>query len=129
MSIATSTPVSLRHPACTSVEVEPPGCALISRKQPRSCARRDHPLHVDRVGLALADQAAGRVGEDVEVRVVHRAQHALGLLRGRQLELAVDRRDDEVELAEDVVRQVELAVLQDVDLDALQHRDARQLAR
>ena len=45
-----------------------------------------------------------------------------------RLNLLCTARDDEVELREDGVGQIEAAVLEDVDLDALQQRDAAQLA-
>ena len=67
------------------------------------------------------------MGEQREVRMIHRAQDALGLFGARQVEAAVHRADHQIEPRQHVVRQVEAAVFQDVHLDALQQRDAVQL--
>ena len=64
--------------------------------------------------------------EDGHTRIVERLEDALGLLRSRQIELAVHRGDHDVELGQDRVGQIEGAVLEDVHLDAREHRDSRQ---
>src|SRR3712207_8995715 len=52
--------------------------------------------------------------DHVHERMLHRAQHALGLLRLREPERGVEARDHPVELLEHVVRVVERAVREDV---------------
>ncbi len=59
--------------------------------------------------------------------MIHRAQDALGLLGARQVEVAVHRTDHQIEPRQHLIRQVEVAVFEDVHLDALEQRDAVQL--
>ena len=92
------------------------------------CFRLANDLqHVDIVGLPLADQSSAGVGEQGYMRVVERLQHSLRLLCPAQVELAVDRRHDQVELGKHGVGQIEVPVVQNVDLDALEHPDALEL--
>lgn len=58
-----------------------------------------------------------------EVRVIHRHQNPFGLFLLRELEIIVHRADDEIELAEHVVRHVQAAALQDIHLEPLEQRD------
>ena len=83
--------------------------------------------HVDIVGLPVGDQPAEGVGEDRKVRVVHRPQDALGLLGAAEIEPAVDGADDEVEIAENVIGKIEASILENIDLDPFQQRDAEPL--
>jgi hypothetical protein len=73
---------------------------LISSAVPVSTRRR-RPLEVDVHRRALVDLAAGQVADHVDVRVLHRGEHALG--RDRR-ERGVDRRDHPVEPGERLVR-------------------------
>ena len=63
--------------------------------------------------------------EEVDVRVRERAAHPARHLGPRLLEHAVDRRDDQVELGEQLVGIVERAVRPDVALGAGEHADSR----
>ena len=83
--------------------------------------------HVDVIRVALFDQAAAGVRQHREVGMIHGAQDASGLLRARQMKLAVHRTDHQVEPAQHLVRQVEAAIFQDVHLDSLEQRDAVEL--
>ena len=55
----------------------------------RDAARRglgEHLVQVDRVGLPLEQQAAGRVAENREMGIVHGGEHASSHLRFRHSE-------------------------------------------
>ena len=58
--------------------------------------------------------------------VVHRAQNALGLGLGVEIEFVMDGAHGEIEALQDLVRQIERAVSQDVDLGGFQDVDAMQ---
>ena len=119
----------LGHAAMEIGKIEPVGMGVQFDEAAAVLRGGDDPCHIDIVGLALADEAPGRMGKDGEMRPVHRAQDALSLLLTRQVELAVDGGDDEVELAQDVVRQVELSVFENIDLDPLQQREPHGFSR
>ena len=57
-------------------------------------------VEVERVGIAALDQAAGRVPERVDQRVLQRAHHPLGHLALAHPERRVHARHDPVELLE-----------------------------
>ena len=59
--------------------------------------------------------------------MIHRAQHAHGLAARAQIEMAVHRGNDEIELGEQRIGQRQRAVRENVDLDALQEPDALEL--
>ncbi len=61
------------------------------------------------------------MSENAEKRVVHGPENPLGLLRGAQRERAVHGADDEVQATKDRVGKVEIAVFEDIDLNAFQH--------
>ena len=88
----------------------------------------DDAGHVDVVGLALGDQPPGGVGEDGEVGVVHGLEDAPGLVGAAEVELAVHPGDHQVELAQDLIRQVQAAVREDVHLDALEDPEGHPFA-
>ena len=71
--------------------------------------------------------AAGAVAEDVGVRVRHRRDHAVGHRLLAHAQLRVHAGDDDVELGEQVVVLVEAAVVEDVDLDAGEDAERREL--
>src|SRR5437763_3737980 len=83
----------------------------------RACLERalDHPLDVDVACRTLRDPAAREVADAVDVRVLHRIEHALGRTRVRRV---VHRRDYPVERREILVCHVHLAARADVRLDA-----------
>ena len=84
------------------------------------CACGEHVVRVE-VRLRSArthDLAAGAVAQDVDVRVRNGEHHPAGHLRFGHRELRVHRRDDDVEVGEQVVGQVERSVHEDVDLHA-----------
>ena len=55
------------------------------------------------------------------------AQNALGLFDARQLKAAVHRTHHQIKPLQYGIRQIEAAILEDVDLDALEQGDAAQL--
>ena len=66
----------------------------------------------------------GRVGDHVDVRVLDRVQDALRQLGTRLPPPDMQRRDDEVERREQLVRVVELAVGADLQLAAVEQPEA-----
>ena len=91
--------------------------------------RVDDGGHVERIRLALQEPAPGRMAEDVDVRVLDRAQQPIGHLLLILIERGMHRGDDEVEGGEAVVGEVERAVRPDVAFDAREEPDAGALAR
>ena len=67
------------------------------------------------------------MAEDVHVRVRDRADHARGHRVRAHPELGVHARDDDVELGEQLFFLIECAVVEDVDLDAAQDPQRREL--
>jgi len=82
--------------------------------------------HVHVVGLAASQQAACGMGQQLEMRVVHGLQDALGLAGAGKLEAGMDRSDHHVEARKNRVGQIQAAVLQDVHLDAGEQPNAAQ---
>jgi hypothetical protein len=87
----------------------------------------DDPRHVHVIRLTLLNQPARRVGQDVKVRPVHRAQDAFGLLLTREVQAAMHGADHQIQPAQNVVRQIQLPVLQNVDLDPFEQRNTGEL--
>ena len=88
---------------------------------------RYHAVHVDLVWFALADQPAGRMPDDGNVAVLHGPHHPLGLGLARQIEERMHRGHDHVEFRKRRIRQIEAAVLENIDLDALEDREVLEL--
>ena len=65
--------------------------------------------------------------EDVDVRARHRKHHATGHLRAIHPQLGMHAAHDDIELREQVVIQIERAVLEDVDLHPGQDPEGREL--
>ena len=85
----------------------------------RACLLQ-HGIHVDGVRITRQQETPRRVAEDGEMRVVERAEDALGhpgLVHG---EPGMYRPDDEIEAGEQVFVVIERAVGKDVRLDALE---------
>ena len=92
-------------------------------RHPQLGGAAEDDLEVELGRLAAVDQPRRGVAEDVDLRVLQGAQHALGLLRGRQVEAGVEGDEDEVEPGEHLVLEVERAVAQDVHLHRAQDAD------
>ena len=122
--MTSGTPRSRASLAWTSLKIEPIDLAvdLDGDAVPRRGV--DDRFDVDRVRLALQDPPAGRMAEDVDVRVLDGAQQAVGHLLPILVERGVHRGDHEVERGEAVVGEVERAVGLDVALDAGEQADA-----
>ena len=106
------------EPRVRVAQVQPVGLGVDLERGSRLRGPRDDALDVDVGSGPLQDPPAGQVSDAVDVRVVDRAQDALGRVA---LERGVHRRDDPVELREHLVGDVERAVGADVDLDSAQH--------
>jgi hypothetical protein len=85
-----------------------------------------HARQVDVAGGSLVDEPPGRVGQDAEAGLVHGAQQPLGLLLACQVEAVMDGAHDNIQPSQEVIGQVERAVLQNVNLHALEQDDAAQ---
>ena len=89
--------------------------------------RRKNAIHVDFIWFALADQAASRMAENGEMTVPHRAYHAFGLRLARKIKKRVHRSDHHVQLFERRIRQIEAAILENIDLNALEDGETLEL--
>ena len=109
-----------RAPRPFDREVQPVGGAvhLEDRAGSRGGSVDRVPVEVEVV--ARADHPARWVGNDVHVRVLDRVEHALGQLGAWLAPRDVERRDDEVERGEELVRVVELPVRADLELAAVE---------
>ena len=96
-SIRTITPASAAARAWNSFMSRRSGAALISIIVPFLAAAAITRGHVDRVGRAGLDLAAGRVADGVEPGVLDRGDHALGHRRLVHPEGGVDRADHPVQ--------------------------------
>jgi len=70
----------------------------------------DNAKHVHLIGLTPADQPPAGMGQDREVRMVHRLHDALGLPAVREVEAAVHRADHQIQPAEHLIRQIQIPV-------------------
>ena len=71
----------------------------------------DDSQHIHVIGLALIEEAPGRMRKDGEVRMIHGAEDPLRLFGPRKSELGMHRADHEVELGQYLVRQVQAPCL------------------
>src|SRR5438477_113709 len=100
------------------------GVPIELERAPMGHAGAYHGVEVEAVGLALAEHASGGMADRVHPGVlgrIHQSPRQLFLGLG---EAVVDGRHDVVRFGEHVVGKIELAVLEDVELDALQDREA-----
>jgi hypothetical protein len=115
---------ALRRAARVRVaEVEPLRRAVDLERFAVALRRREHCVQVHVVRLAAPDPAARGVHEDVDVRMLEGADDAGGHRGALLLEARVHRREDHVELGEDIVRKVHAPVGQDVALRAREDPD------
>ncbi len=80
-------------------------------------------VEIDFVRLALVDQPAGRMSDDVDVRVFERAENPLRDLFARLLLPVMHAGDDPIGLGEHFVGQIHASLFEDVALDPLEHRE------
>ena len=101
------TPRSRASRACTSLRSSRSTWLLISSATPcRAAASMTASMSKAYAG-ALQDQPAGRMAEDVDVRVLDRAQQPIGHLLPVLRERGVHRGDDDVERGEAVVGEID----------------------
>ena len=110
------------------VEIETMGVGVDLEGDPGRRRLLHHRIEIQPVGIAREQEAACRVADDREVRIVHRRQHPRGHLALAHVEPAVDRCDHEVETREHRLIEIDAAVLEDVRLHALEDPDARRAA-
>ncbi len=106
------------QPRVRVAHVQPVWLRVDLQGGPRLCGTRDDPLDIHLGARSLQDPPARQVADAVDVRVVERAEDALG---GAALERGMHRRDDPVELRQHVVVDVERAVGTNVHLDPAQN--------
>ena len=87
----------------------------------------DDGIDIEVEGLALLDDPASWMKQDVGVRVLDGAQHAARLLSARQAEVRVHRDANHVELGQGLVVDVEAAVFVDIDFGAREDGEAAEL--
>ena len=109
--------------------VEPLGPAVDLERGVELPARLDHDVVVElRLRPAAADeQPAGAVTEHVDVRARDRGDHPPRHRRRLHAQLRVHARDDDVDAREQLLELVERAVVEDVDLDAGEDAERREL--
>ena len=128
VSIENQQPYSIAICEQRARRVEPLGPAVDLDRGVELRARGEHVVGVELRLRPLADQPAGAVAEDVDVRGGDGAHHPLGHLRRRpcaacECTLATTTSSCD----EQVVVEVERAVLEDVDLDAGEDAERREL--
>ena len=108
------------------VEIEPAGIGVDFEMTPGIVRGGNDPVEIDVIRLALADQAPVRMRQNGNVRILNGPDDAVGLLlRGRsKCEWTAATPDP---AARELVRQIEAAVVEDVDFDSLEDREAVQL--
>ena len=114
----------LGQPADMIIDVEARGVRIELDCAAALLRGLEDALKIDWIGGALAEQASGGMGKDIEVAIVHGADDALGLLGLAQVELVVDGAYPEVEVGQDGVGQIEGTAGEDVDLAGLQELHA-----
>ena len=92
------------------------------------CGRED-PVVVEVVAAPVRDEPVGRMRDDGDHRVLHRGQIPALERRGRLAGIVVERRQDDVELLQDAVREIEPAIRKDVHLAAVQDLDVADIVR
>ena len=124
LEITSGTPRSRASRAWTSLRSSRSTWQLISSATPCRAAASTTASMSNGYGSRLQNPPAGRVAEDVDVRVLDRAQQPIGHLLAILIERRVDRGDDDVEGGQAVVGEVQRAVGPDVALDAGQQPHA-----
>ena len=99
-----------RRPHVGVAQIEPEGVCVDLQRRPVLRRRLREGVEIGVQPLALVDDAARGVADDVHERMADGAQEALGRLRAILLEGDVRRRHDDVELREQVVVVVEPAI-------------------
>src|SRR6478672_2652983 len=115
-----------REPDMRVSQVDAVGQAVDLDRLPVAVRRLEYGLDVDRVRRPPADVAAGRMAERRDVRVLERADRPGGQLLARLPLPTVDACLNPVELGQDVVWEIELAVRPDVALDPGEDAQRRQ---
>ena len=116
--------MALRRRAGHVVQVEPRRMGVQLQHLAVVAGGLHHRLQVDLVGLPLQQHPAGGMGDRRDVRILQGLDHPAGDLLARLLLAVVDAGHDPIGLGQHVVGQVEPAAFENVDLDALEHRDA-----
>ena len=121
-------PCRLAAAQCDVVQIEPGRVGVELQQLAVLRGGGEDRVEVDGVRLAAVDQPAGGMGDDRDVRVLERAENAVGDLLARLLLAVVDAGDDPVGLGQHVVGQVHAAFFEDVALDAFEDREVVELA-
>ena len=103
------------------VEVESPGMSVNFDSDAVFRTRFEDFVDVEIITGPAQQLASGHVPDDCRPRISDRLDDTLRLFLLWQLEAAVHAGDNEIELLQDIIRVIELAVRHDVRLDALQY--------
>ncbi len=106
-------------PAVYIIKVQASRIGIEFKKTAAVPGLMDNSGHIDLIGLALVDQAAGGMRQHAKIAMIHGAQNALGLLFKRQIKIAVDRSHDQIQPGQHRVWQIQGAVFQDFNFKAL----------
>ena len=115
----------LAHAEVDVFEVEAVGVGIALHGDAIFGAGVEDFLHVVGEFVAAEEQAAGGVADDLRVAIFDGGEHAVGHFGGLEIEIGMDGADGHVELREDFVGIIELAILEDVDFGADEHADAQ----
>ena len=84
----------------------------------------DYCIHVQGIAFPAQQDTTGGMPNDVDIGVGDGAEHAPGLFLRREIELAVNRGNNEIQGCQHLIREVECAVAQNVAFCAFEDTDA-----
>ena len=88
-----------------------------------ACGIQD-ALHVVGHGVTPQQDAPGGMPDDLHVGILDGRKHTLGDGGAVEIHEGVNRRDHDIEFGEDLVRQIEAAIFEDIDLDTREDANA-----
>ena len=107
------------------VQIEAVGLAIDFKAAPARPGGAQNARHVEVDRRALQEQAVGGMGENEDMAVVQRPQHAVRLFVAWKTEIGMNGGDDQIEPGKEVVFENEPPVRQNIDLRAPEHGEAR----
>ena len=112
------TPHCLAWRRCDIVQVEAVWIGIQFHRDFVFGGRGQYCVHVEGIGIAAELDASGGVSDEGSVGILDRLEQSLGHLSGLLIEDRVHAGDDDIQLREDIVGEIEIAIRQDVDFDA-----------
>ena len=117
------------HSAVDVLEVQSGGVGVDLQGRARPGGMLDHRGHVQVHRLPMAEEPAGRVADARDVRIVHRLERAGRDPLAGAAQRRVDRCDDPIQVGQQLVVEVELALREDVHLGPGQQGDPLESSR